>query len=613
MGPAMNRRQILLCGLLGGALPAAALSAPPGAAQGTAPKTLRYAFEIAETGFDPVEISDLYSRTITANIFDAPLRYAYLATPGTLETATADGMPEVSSDFKTFTIHIRKGIYFTDDPAFNGRRRELTAEDYVYSYKRIFDPHWNSPNYGTFEILGVVGMQALRADALKTGHFDYDRTVEGLKTLDRYTFQIKLSTPSPRFLDNLADPGIMGAVAREVVEKYGDTIMGHPVGTGPFRLTQWRRSSFLVLERNPSYRRDIFHVTPDPGDPQAQKIARELDGRRLPLIDRVEISIIEESQPRWLSFLNGEADMLYNMPRDLSELALPNGKPAPNLVSKHIQIERVPQIDVTPLLYNMDNPVVGGYTPEKVALRRAINLGLDTPELIRTLYKFQAFPAQSPIMPGQYGYDPALRTENGLTSIARAKALLDEYGYVARHGTPWRDNPDGSPLVIEMTTEPDQRSRSLQEIFQKSLDALDIRCTFKIAKWPDNMKAARAGNYMIWMLGQGADRPDPSDIMLMAYGPAAGSDNLSRFKLPAYDALYLQQDRMPDGPERIDVLRQMTRLLIAYAPAKFVVHRYTIDMTYPWVRYYRHWAFSDATFWRYVDIDQALKERSLRH
>jgi ABC-type transport system substrate-binding protein len=188
----------------------------------------------------------------------------------------------------------------------------------------------------------------------------------------------------------------MGAVAREVVERYGDGIMAHPVGTGPFRLVQWRRSSFIALERNPDYRTDIFHVTPDPTDRDAQQIARELDGKRLPLIDRVEISIIEENQPRWLSFLNGEADFLDVMPRDMANLALPNGKPAPDLVKKHIQIERVPQIDVTLFAYNMENPVIGGYTPQKVALRRALNLGYDTAESIRTYYQFQAIPAQAP-------------------------------------------------------------------------------------------------------------------------------------------------------------------------------------------------------------------------
>jgi ABC-type transport system substrate-binding protein len=574
------------------------------------PKTLRYAFEIAETGFDPVEISDAYSRAITTNIFDTPLRFAYLAAPGTIEPSSADGMPEMSSDFRTITIRIRKGIYFTDDPAFKGKRRELTAEDYVYSFKRVFDPRWNSPSYSDFATLGVLGMQAVRDQARKSGHFDYDRTVEGVRTLDRYTLQFKLDKPSPRFLQSLTASSL-GAVAREVVEQYGDRIMEHPVGTGPFKLGEWRRSSFIVLERNPDYRDDIFHVTPDPSDPDAQKIAHELEGKRIPLIDRVEISIIEESQPRWLSFLNGEADLLWVMPRDMADLALPNGRPAPNLVKKHIQIERAPQIDVSHLIYNMDNPVVGGYTPEKVALRRAINLGFDTAETIRTYFQFQAIPAQSPVMPGEYGYDSALRTENGVTSLARARALLDQYGYVSRHGTSWRDNPDGSLLELEYSTEPDQRSRIIDEIVKKSMDALGIRCRFKVAKFPDQLKAARAGNYMIWFLALSATAPDTSGTMMSGYGPATGAGNLMRFKLAAYDALYLKQDQLPDGPERLELLRQMNALLIAYAPAKYLVHRYTIDMTYPWVRYYRRWPFTRNDFMRYVDVDQALKDKTL--
>jgi len=600
----MKRLQMFLGLLLAIALPTA---------HAAELKTLRYALEIAETGFDPAEINDLYSRSITENIFDAPLRYAYLAAPGTIEPNTADGMPEISGDFKTFTIHIRKGIYFTDDPAFNGKRRELTAEDYVYSYKRIYDPHWNSPSYDGLVTAGVLGMEALRDAAIKTGHFDYDRPVEGLKSLDRYTFQIKLSVPQPRFIEGFADSSLMGAVAREVVEKYGDRIMEHPVGTGPFRLVEWRRSSYLALERNADYRTDIFHVTPDPADPDAQRIARELDGKRLPLIDRVELSVIEESQPRWLSFLNGEADFLYVMPRDMTDLALPNNIPAPGLVKQHIQIERQPQIDVTMLIYNMENPVLGGYTPEKVALRRAIGLGFDTPEFIRTYLKFQAIPAQTIIAPGEYSYDPTLRTENGETSVARARAMLDQYGYRPRHGGRWRDNPNGSPLLIEVSTMPDQHSRIMDEVFKRSLDALDIRCAFKVAKWPDQLKATRAGNFMIWYVALSSSGRDPTGGMMLAYGPASGGYNMSRFKLSSFDALYLKQDRMPDGPERLDVLRQMKELMTAYAPMKFTAHRYTLDLAYPWVKYYRRWPFTRAEFWRYVDIDQSLKLRTLHH
>ncbi len=572
-------------------------------------KVLRYAIEVAETGFDPAEISDLYSRNFCSNIFDAPLRFAYLAAPGTMEPSTADGMPEMSADYKTFTFHIKKGIYFADDPAFNGKKRELTAEDYVYSYKRFYDPHWNSPSYDTWETVGVLGMNALREEAIKTKHFDYDRPVEGLKTLDRYTFQIKISVPSPRFLQNFTDASLMGAVAREVVEKYGEDIMAHPVGTGPYRLVEWHRSSKSIFERNPNYRVDIFHVTPDPNDPDAQRIAAKLDGKRLPFIDRIEVSDMEESQPRWLSFLNGEYDFLHTMPRDMADLALPNNKPAPTLVKKDITIERRPQIDVNLLLFNMDNPVIGGYTAEKVALRRAISLGFDEPEMIRTYLKMQAIPAQTITMPGLYSYDPDLRTENGVTDVARANALLDEYHYLRKPGEQWRSNPDGSPLVVLISTQPDQRSRIMDEVMKKSFNRIGVQSDFRPAKWPDNLKAARAGNYMLWWLGFSAAGPDPSSGMINGYGPATGNENLSRFKFAEFDKLYLQQDAMPDGPERLEVLKRMNMILTAYAPMKFTAHRYVIDMSYPWVLNYRRWAFSQGDFWHYVDIDPVLEQK----
>jgi ABC-type transport system substrate-binding protein len=168
-------------------------------------------------------------------------------------------------------------------------------------------------------------------------------------------------------------------------------------------------------------------------------------------------------------------------------------------------------------------------------------------------------------------------------------------------------------LELVVSTQPDQRSRILDEIIQKSLNALDIRCSFRVAKWPDQLKATRAGNYMIWMIGELGGSPDPSASMLFGYGPSAGAENLSRFNLPAYNDLYRRQSELPDGPERLATLRQMMALLTAYAPIKFISHRYVIDMAYPWVRYYRHWAFSNADFWRYVDIDQSLKTATLHH
>ncbi len=578
-------------------LQAAAQTTAPGA-----PKVLRYAFEVAETGFDPAQLSDLYSRTLTNQIFDAPYRFAYLGKPGSVEPNTAAALPEISPDFRTYLIRLRPGIYFADDPAFKGVRRELTAQDYVYSYKRIADPRWKSPLYGMFETADLIGYNALHDAAVKTGKFDYDREIEGLRALDRYTLQIKLNRPDPRFTTTLADGSILGAVAREVVEYYGDKIVEHPVGTGAFMLKEWRRSSRIVLVRNPGYREDVYTVAPDPEDADAVRIANALKGKRLPLIDRVEIAIIEESQPRWLAFLNGEHDHLTRINLELAPTALPGGKPSPTLAKKHIVVERVPFIDYRLAMYNMDDPVIGGYTPEKIALRRALNLGLDTDELIASLYKYQGFPAQGPIMPGTYGYDPHMRSEMGETDPARANALLDAYGYLDRDGDGWRERPDGAPLVIDISTQPDQRSRLNDEIWKKSLDALHLKARFKVAKWPEQLKFARNGQYMVWALGSSAAGPDSSDSLRRAYGPSMGGDNLSRFNLPEFDRLFREQDSMPDSPERIAKIRELQKILIAYAPMNYLLHTYAIDFSYPWVKNYRRWPFV-RDWWRYVDID----------
>ena len=118
-------RRLAAAGLLGFAA-AAALAAPAMEGAG-APRVLRYSFLAAETGFDPAQLSDLYSRTVTAHIFDGLYHYDHLARPVVVKPNTADGMPQVSEDFRTWTIRIKPGIYFADDPAFKGKKRELVG------------------------------------------------------------------------------------------------------------------------------------------------------------------------------------------------------------------------------------------------------------------------------------------------------------------------------------------------------------------------------------------------------------------------------------------------------------------------------------------------------
>jgi ABC-type transport system substrate-binding protein len=605
-------RSALLALAAFGLLASGAASAQPAAAPAGATKTLRYAFPIAESSFDPAQITDLYSRTVAAGIFDAPLEFEFLARPARLRPNTAASMPEVSPDFRTFTFRIRPGIHFADDPAFKGARRELTAADYVYSLKRHYDPRWKSGNLYILENAKILGLSELRKKLIaEKKPFDYDVEVEGLRTLDRYTFQIRLAEPNPRFLYNFTDGSFTGALAREVVEYYGDKVGEHPVGTGPFRLAQWKRSSRMVLERNPNYREVLYDENPPEGDARLQAIAREFKGRRLPLIDRVQISVIEESQPRWLSFLNEEQDVAESVPAEFSTVAFPNNQLAPNLARRGIGMVRYPRADVSVSYFGMGHPVVGGYEPHKVALRRAIALAVDIDREIRLVRRGQAIPAQSPIGPETWGYDPTFRSEMSSYSVARAKALLDMHGWVDRDGDGWRDQPDGQPLVLEYATSPDQQSRQLSELWKKNMDAIGIRIEFKVAKWPENLKASRVGKLMMWGVGWSAVAPDGDTFLALGYGPNKGQANHARFDLPEFNRLYEKQRLLPDGPERAAVMADAKKLMIAYMPYKIHVHRISTDLSHPWVRGYHRNIFV-REFWKYVDIDAAAQAEALR-
>ncbi|MBH9553638.1 ABC transporter substrate-binding protein [Inhella gelatinilytica] len=599
----LNRRQTL--GSL--ALMPAALHAAPEADVKPEKKVFRMALVAAETGFDPVRISDTYSRLVTSHVFEALYGYDPVARPVKIVPNTAVALPEVNADFTQFTIRLKPGIHFQDDPAFKGQRRELVAQDYVYSFKRSADPKNVSPMWPELEEQGILGLTELRAAATPGKPFDYDREIEGLRALNRYTLQIRVKAPRPRLVEILAQNDLRGAVAREVVERYGDDLMAHPVGTGPFRLVQWRRSSFIALERNPTYREVLYDG--EARDDVGRELLARFKGRRLPMIDRVEITPIEEEQPRWLSFLGGEHDFIERVPGEYAPIAFPGNKLAPNLARQGIQHYRHQAADCAFTFFNMEDPQLGGFEPHRVALRRAISLALDLDTEVQQVRKGQAVRAQSLLLPHTTGYDPAFRSENGEFSPAKANALLDLYGYQDRDGDGWREHPDGQPLTLEYASQPDNYSRRFQEMWLKNLKAVGLRMKVLYGQWPEQLKQARAGKLQLWFLGSTANYPDPIGMLARLYGPQSGNQNYSRFKLPAYDRLYEKVQTLPDGPERQALLREIQRLQVAYMPMKVHVHRIVNDLAHPWVLGYRRPLFRNE-FWHLIDIDPARKPKA---
>ncbi len=596
----MKRRSLLSAGAtLAGAGPLRAAVEPASAGR----KTLRLAFPSPETTLDPTQTnSDSNTSILLSHIFEAPLTYDYLARPARLLPNTAVALPEVSADGRVFTLRLKPGIYFDDDPAFGGKPRELVAQDHVYAIKRFYDPRWKSSDLYLFESLKLPGLSELREKAVKTKKpFDYDTAVEGARALDRYTLRITLGLADPRFIWRLSDQVIMGAVAREVVERYGDDIGAHPVGTGAFRLKSWRRASRLVVERSPSYRGTRYEGQPA-DTPLAREIAAGLQGRTLPLVDEVVIDIVEETQPRWLSFLNGSYDWML-VPGPFRPVAAPGGKLAPYLAKRGVRLQTQLQADIAMNFFFMEHPLVGGYTPEKVALRRAIGLAFDGDAYVRQVLGGYGVRAQSTVPPHTSGFDADYRTEMSEFSPSKARALLDLHGYVDRDGDGWREQPDGRPLVLVKSGTASQLERAANELWKRSMNTIGLKMEFDIGTWPQLLNRSRAGSLMMWGYSWTAGSPDGGFFLAIAYGPNASESNDPRFALPAFDRLFERQRALPDGPEREAVMRQAKNLLTAYMPFKVLAHNVLPDLVQPWTRgYWRHPFMRD--IWRFVDVDR---------
>ncbi len=560
--------------------------------------TLRVAFAIAETSFDPQFASDAASDGIIANIYEQMLDYDYLARPVKLVPRTLEAMPLVQDNGATYIFRLKKGIFFTPDPAFKGKPRELTAADQAYGIKRLLDPVVKSPWMWLIEGK-IVGADEVRTRAEKSGKFDYDAPIAGLEVVDRYTLKIRLKQPDLRFLFALAVPNT-AAVAREVVEAYGQDFGAHPVGTGPYLLGEYKRSAKITLVANPGYR-DVTYTPAGPIPPESQAIADGLKGKKLPLAGRIEISIIEEGQARWLAFLNGELDLLEQMPFEFIDQALDAGKLKPGLAAKGIRHEVLLRPNTYWTYFNMKDPIVGGYTPEKIALRRAIGMAFDVDEQIRVLAKGRAIPAAGPIPPDIAGYDPGFKTQAQLYDPAAARALLDKFGYKDRDGDGYRERPDGKPLVIERWSAPSSDARQNDELWKKTMDKIGIRIEFKKDKLPELRKMARLGKIPMRGDGWNADYPDAENFMQLLYGPNAGQENQAQFDLPEFDKLYDEARKLPDSPERTRLFDRMTELVIIYAPWRLTVHILEDHFLHDSVRYYKPHPIRSQV-WQYTGV-----------
>jgi len=548
-----------------------ALAAPP--------KVLRYVIPAAETGFDPATARDLYSAHILQAVFDTLYTYDYLARPAALRPQAAAALPEIAADGRTYTIRLKHGILFTPDPAFGGRRRELSAADFVYSWKRLSDPRLASPHSWLF-----------------------DGKIERFEVVDPYTLRIRLTHTDFNFGMVLAHEGT-SAVAREVVERYGDAkgeVAGHPVGSGYYMLTDWVRGNRIVLTRNPWHLPEVWDFQPS-ADPDDQRIVAQMRGKAIPQIDRIEVAVMVEDQSRWLSFQSGETDLFW-LDGPLAPKALVNGQLRPELARRGVQLSRQIDPETTWYYWNMEDPVLGGFSKERIALRRAIAMAHNVDEEIALVWNGQAQRLDYPIPPGVVGHDPNWRSINQYDP-ALANQLLDRYGYrKGRDG--WRTTPDGKPLVIHYVSRAESNGVLQAEVWRKTYNALGIHMENERMIFADLLAAEKqckvATRNGQWL----ADYPDGDNFMQLYYGPNTHQNNFGCYADPEYDRLYQASQQLPPGPQRAALYHKMTRRLEAMGAIKMGYARWRNMLAQPSVLGYKKHPILKQE-WAWIDVDQS--------
>ncbi len=560
-------------------------------------KVLRVAFDNADDGFDLVRTANGSSIWICEAIFETLLTYDYLARPPRLVPLTAQALPEVTDGGRTYTFRIRPGIHFTPDPAFKGAHRELTAQDYAYTIKRLADPT-NRSTAAHFVEGKIAGLDALAAKAKASGKFDYDAAVEGLETLDQYTLRVRLTRPDFNFL-HIAAYGALGAMAREVVETYGQQTGAHPVGTGPYMLMQYVPHSRIVLHANPDYRGYVWDFTA--GDERRdQQLVRDMRGKQMPQVGRVEISIIEEEQARWLAFQGRQTD-LDKLPQAAAPSVMVGQQLKPEFAAQGIELDRAIVPDVNYTYFNLRDPVLGGYSPDRIALRRAIAMSYDVQNEIALIRHNQSVKAEMVVPEGVVGHDPAYRN-----SIAHdpdlANRLLDSFLY-KRGADGYRTMPDGKPLLIRMRLRTDSISRQHAELWKLCLDLIGLRLDITFSEFADNLKAAAACELPMSQFEWFADYPEAENFLQLFYGANVGQGNYGCYQSVAFDQLFEQMARTPPGAERNRLTREMNRQI--EADTVWVLRLSLVNnwLVRPWIKgFKRHPILQND--WKYLDVEK---------
>ncbi|MAV91002.1 MAG: hypothetical protein CL676_06245 [Bdellovibrionaceae bacterium] len=541
-------------------------------------------------GMDPIYANDAYSNQVISNIYEPLFEYHYLKRPLELQPLVASAMPTASKDGLTHTIKIKKGIKFQDDEAFpEGKGRDLTAKDFIYSWKRLADPANQSDGFWIFDGK-IKGLNEWR-EKMGKGEASYEDEIEGLQAPDDETLVIKLTKPYFQLYYVLA-MNYSAPVPKEAVDKYGKEFINHPVGTGPFKLDSWTRNSKVVLVKNPTWHGGKYPSEGEEGD-DARGLLKDA-GKDLPFVDKVVYSEIIEDQPRWLNFMKGKLDIVI-IPKDNFDTSVSGDKLSKDLTDKGLKLEINEEPDVTYMAFNMLDPILG----KNLELRRAISLATDTNTLLERFYNGRGVNALSPIPPGIDGYDKDFKNPYKEFNIEKAKEHLKKAGY-----------PDGKGLPeFEYSTTNSTTARQMAEYTQQNLAALGIKIRIAATSWPQFTDKLREKKAQMWGIAWSADYPDAENFLQLLYGKnVSPGPNSANYVNKKFDELYEKALKLPPSPERTVIYKQMKEIFVQDLPWIPNIHRKAYVLYHGWIENYKRHAIinGEAKYIR-VNLNQKAK------
>ncbi|MGP1272563.1 MAG: ABC transporter substrate-binding protein [Phycisphaerales bacterium] len=546
---------------------------------------------------DPAVGSTTYDNMACVQMYETLLVNRY-ADPMQIEPLLLAEMPEVSEDGTVYRFRLKEGVFFHDNACFpNGEGRELVADDVFYTLRRLRDPANQLKNEWLLEdtILGFDEYAKAQQEAVKSGSgsFDYDVPIEGFRKISDHEFEIVLTKPVTRFLYVLS-MFQTSIVPREAVEHYGKDFAFNAVGTGPFILDEWIPKKSLSADRNPDYHEVLYPAAEEWSRDDRRNRLHRAAGKAVPFVDRIEFTMFVEDQPMWLRFQNG--DIGYTeVPAEYFDEAFDarTKQLLPETRERGIRYHKNALLDFIFRGFNMEDELLGGYSPEKRALRQAIHLAIDLDEFSDRFYQGNTVQYDGPIPPGLDGHP-----ENGRAPVSYrgpnlelARQKLAEAGY---------PNGEGLPPIKFYTSRGGNNAEQV-EMMKRQLARVNIVLEPELVDFSTLIEFTNNRKAPMFGFAWSSDYPDAENNLALFYSlNASPGSNHYNYSNPEYDALYEQILTMQPSPERTAIYEKMRDMVIEDTPYIGSMARTRYYLINPWLlnakpteRYYAWFKFLD--------------------